>query len=239
MLKFFGQIRQRLIHENRFSKYLLYAIGEIALVVIGILIALQINNWNEERKYSLESSEIKMALLNDLRKDSLMLSDYVSLMERFKGQNSNLLERWNQENANKDTLINIVQEFIPTFDNILSFNNNTYQSIVSSGKIALLDSDLQSRLLELKNWHAISLEELNSLQYLGYIKEFTVRYPLGQNNNSYVSKLVWKIDDERDFVMKFSAILVFKDFLLEEYYRRYKETLNATEELIRELEDQL
>ena len=47
MIKFFRQIRQRLLTENKFSKYLLYAIGEIVLVVIGILIALQLNNLNE------------------------------------------------------------------------------------------------------------------------------------------------------------------------------------------------
>ena len=49
MLRFFRQIRQRLLTENKFSKYLLYAIGEILLVVIGILIALQVDSWNEER----------------------------------------------------------------------------------------------------------------------------------------------------------------------------------------------
>jgi hypothetical protein len=50
MIKFFRKMRQRLLTENKFSKYLLYATGEIILVVIGILIALQINNWNEARK---------------------------------------------------------------------------------------------------------------------------------------------------------------------------------------------
>ncbi|NKI30425.1 DUF6090 family protein [Croceivirga thetidis] len=49
MIKFFRRIRQKLLSENRFSKYLIYALGEIVLVVIGILIALQINNWNENR----------------------------------------------------------------------------------------------------------------------------------------------------------------------------------------------
>ena len=49
MIKFFRKIRQKLLSENKLSKYLIYAIGEIILVVIGILIALQINNWNEER----------------------------------------------------------------------------------------------------------------------------------------------------------------------------------------------
>lgn len=50
MIKFFRKIRYNLVNQNRTSKYLKYAIGEIILVVIGILIALQINNWNEDRK---------------------------------------------------------------------------------------------------------------------------------------------------------------------------------------------
>jgi len=50
MIKFFRKIRQNLLSESKFSQYLIYAIGEIVLVVIGILIALQINNWNEEKK---------------------------------------------------------------------------------------------------------------------------------------------------------------------------------------------
>ncbi|WP_445384082.1 hypothetical protein ACT6NV_08640 [Robiginitalea sp. IMCC44478] len=50
MLRFFRQIRQRLLTDNKFSKYLLYAVGEILLVVIGILIAMKVDDWNEERK---------------------------------------------------------------------------------------------------------------------------------------------------------------------------------------------
>ena len=50
MIKFFRKIRHSLIMENKTSKYLKYAIGEIALVMIGILLALQVNNWNEQRK---------------------------------------------------------------------------------------------------------------------------------------------------------------------------------------------
>ena len=50
MLTFFRKIRKALLDSGSTGKYLLYAIGEIALVVIGILIALQINNWNENRK---------------------------------------------------------------------------------------------------------------------------------------------------------------------------------------------
>ena len=58
MIKFFRHIRQSMINQNRTKKYLLYAIGEIILVVIGILIALQINNWNEQRKILKSEKEI-------------------------------------------------------------------------------------------------------------------------------------------------------------------------------------
>lgn len=57
MTRFFRQIRHQLLSENKFSRYLIYAIGEIVLVVIGILIALQINNWNNQR--ILDKNEIK------------------------------------------------------------------------------------------------------------------------------------------------------------------------------------
>jgi hypothetical protein len=65
MLRFFRQIRQRLITGNKFSKYLLYAIGEILLVVIGILIALQVNNWNEEVK----AKALQINILNEISKN--------------------------------------------------------------------------------------------------------------------------------------------------------------------------
>ena len=58
MIKFFRKIRQRLLTENKFSKYLIYSIGEIVLVVIGILLALQVNNWNEGKKDNAESIKI-------------------------------------------------------------------------------------------------------------------------------------------------------------------------------------
>lgn len=56
MIKFFRKIRQNLLMENKNWKYLKYAFGEIILVVIGILIALQINNWNDERKTILKNT---------------------------------------------------------------------------------------------------------------------------------------------------------------------------------------
>jgi hypothetical protein len=69
MIKFFRRIRQNLLMKSKFSKYLLYAIGEIILVVIGILIALQINNWNEGRKEASFEIQILKAFKESLETD--------------------------------------------------------------------------------------------------------------------------------------------------------------------------
>jgi hypothetical protein len=71
MLTFFRKIRWRLAQDNKFLQYSRYAIGEIVLVVIGILIALQINNWNERRKNNLKESLLVNNIVEDLRLDSL------------------------------------------------------------------------------------------------------------------------------------------------------------------------
>jgi len=66
MIKFFRTIRQRMLKENRFSRYFLYAIGEIVLVVIGILIAVNINDWNSDRKQGREIQQLLTGLEKDL-----------------------------------------------------------------------------------------------------------------------------------------------------------------------------
>ena len=69
MIRFFRKIRQRLLTENRFSKYFIYAIGEIILVVIGILIALQINTWNDRRIQNDRVKAYAKKLCKDLTQD--------------------------------------------------------------------------------------------------------------------------------------------------------------------------
>jgi len=66
MLHFFRKIRHDLIANSKFYKYFKYAIGEVVLVVVGILIALQINNWNEQRKIQAQEFEILKAIKSDL-----------------------------------------------------------------------------------------------------------------------------------------------------------------------------
>lgn len=67
MISIFRKIRQKLLTQNRFSRYLVYAIGEIFLVMIGILMALQINNWNENRKAKIKEQTLLKTLLKDIK----------------------------------------------------------------------------------------------------------------------------------------------------------------------------
>jgi hypothetical protein len=83
MIKFFRLIRQQLLTENKFSKYLLYAIGEIALVVIGILLALQINNWNENQKDRKAENQALISLKLEFDENQMRLDQ---LLERRKSQ---------------------------------------------------------------------------------------------------------------------------------------------------------
>ena len=106
MIKFFRKIRQRLLSENKFSKYLFYAIGEIFLVVIGILIALQINNWNQHLSDKSILASILQEILKDLKSDITILEDDIIKYENRISAVSWGLSRINYEEVPKDSLIN-------------------------------------------------------------------------------------------------------------------------------------
>ena len=103
MIKLFRKTRQNLIMENKTSKYFKYAIGEILLVVIGILIALQINNWNENRKNREFESEILTQIRKNLIKDKLKLEKIISNFDNaIKSSNRILENNWTEQE--KDSL---------------------------------------------------------------------------------------------------------------------------------------
>ncbi len=81
MLRFFRQIRKKLMEHNKVRMYLFYAIGEIALVMIGILLALQVNNWNESRSNAIQEQVILKNLYSEIK------AEQDNLIEHIKGQN--------------------------------------------------------------------------------------------------------------------------------------------------------
>ncbi|GAA4279989.1 DUF6090 family protein [Gaetbulibacter aestuarii] len=104
MIKFFRKIRQNLLKENKTGRYFKYALGEIILVVIGILIALQINNWNENRK--LKSSEIKILqnFKSSLKADSLIISESDQVYSKVRNSIDYLIKYMDKDLPYKDSL---------------------------------------------------------------------------------------------------------------------------------------
>ena len=146
MINFFRRIRQQLLTDNNFSKYLLYAIGEIILVVIGILIALQINNWNEERKAGAEEQKILKQLKNEYEKNLVQLDEKILMRDKMTVASTGILHYIDHpETYVKDSLLlymfRLTQE--PTFDPIQN-------DLVTSGKLRMIQNDSLTMLLS--NW---------------------------------------------------------------------------------------
>lgn len=98
MIKFFRRIRQHLITQNKVSKYLLYAIGEIVLVVIGILIALSINNWNERNKTRKLEKSTLLEISNALQADLIQLNQWIIIRQK-QDYNVSVILAYLQDNA--------------------------------------------------------------------------------------------------------------------------------------------
>ncbi len=140
MIKFFRKIRQGLLTENKFSKYLLYAIGEIILVVIGILIALSINNWNEDRK----SKKKTVLLLKQVQKELL-----------YNIKNSNIVFDFYR---GKDSLIYKVLNEKVNYEDYKS--NNELRNLVLSSPDVVLSEDAFKNLIE---YDAVLTEQQDSI----------------------------------------------------------------------------
>ena len=141
MIKFFRKIRQKLLTEDKFSKYLLYAVGEIILVVIGILIALKINNWNESK----QNEDLEIAYLKGIKTN--LLDDINELEKHFVSDTTNfdsytfLIRAFNSDNIESKS-----QEIISNLNSSSRLHWFEGQDIVfedmkSSGGLNLIQSD--------------------------------------------------------------------------------------------------
>ena len=140
MIKFFRRIRKRLLSENKFSKYLIYAIGEIVLVVIGILLALQINTWNEESKNQKEAHKILLQLKQEFETNNELVDTCVE----FQRRRLNAIEgfKYGFEPTKKisaDSLKALVSDLGSDWK--YEPIKNTIESVISSGKINLIQND--------------------------------------------------------------------------------------------------
>ena len=171
MLRIFRNIRQKLAAENKVMAYLRYAIGEILLVVIGILIALQVNNWNENRKEHLIEIKYLKNLKHDLQSDSTDLVYYKNIRVGQANAARELIELAKTKNVSDVfkldslyTTVGLWWEFVP--------NNNTFEELRSSGNLKLLRNDsIKNLLLDLnkENEDLVSSRNHMRREYENYL----------------------------------------------------------------------
>jgi hypothetical protein len=167
MMKFFRKIREKLLSKSKFSKYLIYAIGEIILVVIGILIALQINNWNQNRKDDRILKEylekIKVHTLEDLRKLDTITKYRTQLAELCKKARVRILDKTEDED-----LLLFMSCGLTFADSYFKPNSGGYEALKSSEYFGKINNTSLDSLLT--SYHSI-VEEIseNERSYNEYV----------------------------------------------------------------------
>ena len=160
MIKFFRHIRQSLIMENKTGKYFKYAIGEIVLVVIGILIALQVNNLNEQRKIDKTTQDYYCQLLEDLKKDKAYIKETIAFLDSTINTYDTYIKTYNESNLN----FNQAQENIYKLgykNKIIAFNTNTIETLNNTGDLKLISLEIRNKLIDLKQHQNRTIKALD------------------------------------------------------------------------------
>ena len=166
MLRFFRQIRQHLFTDNKFSKYLLYAVGEILLVVIGILIALQVDDWANKKELKATEIQTYAVLLTSLRKDSLELVRIIDIQTKSLNAQNTILNSNAKELLNKHSNRDISELILDVYNGAYSFfpKYGTYNSLVSNKGIDLISSEkIKSDLIDLYDYWCPRYENVDEV----------------------------------------------------------------------------
>ena len=222
MIKFFRHIRKDLMDKNKTGKYFKYAIGEIILVVIGILIALSINNWNENRKNRISESEYYCKILADFELDRKNIAELYRESEYKIETSKRLLLELNNKDKAKSYLINNYLQALRT--NAFVPSKVTITDIISSGKLNLLTNDsLKNNIIR----YYVELDkflyqlEINRSKSLEKAFSYDDNILFGFQNYDYVKKSLgneildtlpvynWQLDSESKYYKQFQNDLVF------------------------------
>jgi hypothetical protein len=174
MLRFFRNIRQKLILQENIRKYLLYALGEIMLVVIGILIALQINNWNEvnkDRAYELKMlSEINRDLQSEINRNS----NGLRLFSEIDFSLNELLKMRTNSEYPRDSL-HVHLDNLRSAGLFFPYSDGAYEALKSGGLDKISNNELRMKLVRLYDYYFVMMAIFtNELARPSMIEKFTL-----------------------------------------------------------------
>jgi hypothetical protein len=137
MIKFFRRIRQNLLSEGKTGKYLKYALGEIALVMIGILLALQVNNWNENRKAYSNSKDYLFEIVTDLQTDTTRFNHGINVLNKLIADEEWVLNTADYSDEDANRLWDCLSGWYMAYE----INTRTFQKIQNEGRSKLVGFD--------------------------------------------------------------------------------------------------
>jgi len=161
MIPFFRKIRKKMADDNKPMKYMRYAIGEIFLVVIGILIALQINNWNEEKKEQVQERKYLIEIKKNLESDLVQIENMRKQYQKISATVDSILifiKNAKPKTANYNKLWEAIIEvtYVPSFNS----QKNGYNNLISAGNINQIKNQ---ELLRAISTHYSNVDYTNEL----------------------------------------------------------------------------
>lgn len=172
MLKFFRRIRQKLLAEGKLKSYTFYAIGEIFLVVVGILIALQINNWNEGRKARAKEIVMLLELRASLSQEAAQITQVKEKIERSRNACS-IIEQFGRSEPIEDEELHKALAAVFTYAS-LDPMTSAYETLKTSG-VSLSNRELRAQLgAYYEKDQVLTASVLND--YGWYFKEYMVPF---------------------------------------------------------------
>ena len=194
MIKLFRGIRKKLFEQSKFTNYLFYAMGEILLVVIGILIAIQINTWNSNQANYRKEKEYLNNLLNDIEIQSKITLDQIAHEKLMRHNCEKALRNLNSSNPNPDSLnIFLIAITRKTF----VIHNPTFQDLKSSGNILLIkDNTLRNRILSFYQYsdYSASVIEISNLKSISEFRDFMLKESVVNMNYIDTVKVAGGVD---------------------------------------------
>ncbi len=206
MIKFFNKIKQKLLSESKFNKYLIYAFGEIVLIVIGILIALSINNANDSKN----QRQKELTLLTEMRQN---------LQIDIKDLDYNIKESAKRIQAN-EIILKALQERVPMHDSLKPYYGNIIGNFQLSNNTAAWEN-LKSVGMDLVSNDSLrnSISNLYTVKY-SYLENVTKGVDDGHQWNTFYPQFLDLINIEQFWV---SLEPVSHEALMDN--RKFQETL--------------
>ncbi len=237
MIKFFRQIRQQSLKENKTSKYLKYAIGEIVLVVIGILIALSINNWNQDRTNRTEEENYYKNIQRQLNEDKSGIEDNIDYNSSFLAQFLYAIEIIEKNDRSSiDSLAKITLNLQESSD--FHRQSNIYQAMVYSGEIKLLKNQkIVEKLQHLEEIYIYinKLEETHSQAVMTFVVPNIVSSIKVHSMRVENAEKMYSFQFQNQFTL-FTGLMIEKN----QIYQRALDKIDVIHDLIaKELENNI